>query len=85
MEGVGELNKALGALGDLTEVMAAFRRRFFSQPSRCWILLVMPPPESNFGAIGNSNDGATIVLPLRSLLKSAVDRGISLAAIARDP
>jgi len=86
MDGVGELNKALGALGDLTEVMAAFRKRYFAQPYLLpGFLPAMPPPESNFGAMGNSNDGATIVLPLRSLLQSVVDRGISLAAIARDP
>ena len=74
MGAVGDLNQALGALGDLTEVIAAFRKRFFSQPYLLpGMLPNMPPPDANFGAMGDSNDGATIVLPLLSLYSAVVD------------
>ena len=74
MGAVGDLNQALGALGDLTEVIAAFRKRFFSQPYLLpGMLPNMPPPDANFGAMGDSNDGATIVLPLLSPYSAVVD------------
>ena len=67
-DAVGTLNGALGALGDLSAAIALIRRRHFATP---YVLPGpmpnMPPPGSNFGRIGDSNEGATIVLPLRSL------------------
>lgn len=67
MDGVDPLNQALRALGDLSNAISLIRRRRFGQP----YLLPgqtpqMPPPNSNFGRIGDSNEGATIVLPLRT-------------------
>ncbi len=67
MGAVGTLNQALTALGELTKAISSIRRRFFAQP---YVLPgsepSMPPPNSNFGRLGDSNEGATIVLPLRS-------------------
>jgi hypothetical protein len=86
MDGVGPLNQALGALGDLSEVIAAFRKRFFSKPYLLpGGLPNMPPPDANFGTIGDSNDGATIVLPLRSLFSAVVDGGRSSWSVVREP
>ncbi|MBN1612094.1 MAG: hypothetical protein JW940_36015 [Polyangiaceae bacterium] len=83
---VGTLNQALAALGDLSEAIAIIRRRFFGQPYVLpGSLPNMPPPSSNFGVIGDSNEGATIVLPLRSFLSDVADLAAVPAALGRGP
>ena len=67
MAGVQQMDQALNALGDLSKAVSSIRRRFFGQP---YVLPgsapAMPPPNANFGRLGDSNEGATIVLPLHS-------------------
>jgi hypothetical protein len=45
----------------------------------------MPPPESSFGAIGDSNDGASIVLPLRSLFSAVVNADRASWTVSHGP
>jgi hypothetical protein len=73
MDAVGTLNGALSALGDLTNAISIIRRKFFGQPYVLpgW-LPQMPPPNSNFGRLGDSTEGATIMLPLRSFFLNTV-------------
>lgn len=85
MDGVGALNQALTALSDLSEVIATIRRRYFAQPYVLpGAMPSMPPPNSNFGTIGDSNDGATIVLPLRSLFSTVLVRD-AVKVLGHDP
>lgn len=80
MAGAAQMDEALNALGDLSKAISSIRRRFFAQP---YVLPgstpAMPPPNANFGRLGDSNEGATIVLPLRSLVYTKFNAGKSAA------